>query len=135
MAHVFLDSNVLLRHLLQDVSEQAARATAYLEKVESGEVAARISDAVVMETVFVLERSVRATKREIRELVLPLLELRGLVLPGKRRFRRVFDLYADQNISFVDAYHVVQMKRWGIGDVVSFDRDFDRLVEVRRREP
>ena len=56
MALMFLDTNILLRHLLQDHPEQSPRATAYLARIEEGELRARIADAVIFETVFALQR-------------------------------------------------------------------------------
>lgn len=131
----FLDTNVLLRHLLADDPQQSPRATAYLRQVESGEMTVHTSDIVVFETVFTLQRQFGVAKADIREAVLPLLELSGVMLPGKRRYRRVFDLYADLNLPFADAYHVVLMQQQGLDHVVSFDRDFDRIPGLRRVEP
>ncbi len=135
MAEPFLDSNVILRHLLGDVPEQAERASQYLARIEKGEVRVWIADSVIMEIVFTLERSYGATKEEIREQVLPLLELPGIQLPGKRRFREVFDLYVDLRISFGDAYHAVTMRQMGLSEILSFDRELDRVPGVRRIEP
>lgn len=135
MALPFLDTNVLLRHLLQDDEQQSSRSTALLARIEAGEERVRIADTVVFETVFALQRQYRVPKGEIRDKVLALLELPGIVLPGKRRLREVFDLYADLNASFVDAYHVVLMKRLGLNQIISFDRGIDRIPGVDRTEP
>ena len=135
MALPFLDTNVLLRHLLQDEAEQSPRSTALLAKIESGEISVRIADTVVFETVFTLQRQYRVPKGEIRDKVLALLELRGIVLPGKRRFREVFDLYAGLNVSFAAAYHAVLMNRLALGSIISFDRGIDRLPGLDRIEP
>jgi predicted nucleic acid-binding protein len=59
----------------------------------------------------------------------------GIVLPAKRRLRRVFALYVERNIPFADAYHAVIAETLGSGEIVSFDRDFDRIPGVRRMEP
>jgi hypothetical protein len=60
----------------------------------------------------------------VKTSALPLLELPGIVLPGKRKFREVFRLYAERNISFADAYHVVMMRKLELTEIVSFDRGF-----------
>lgn len=83
MAPHFLDTNILLRHLLQDHPDQFPRSTAYLERIEAGEVQARISNTVIFETVFTLQRTNRRPKEKIRDSLLPLLELPGIILPGK----------------------------------------------------
>lgn len=131
----FLDTNILLRHLLQDHEDQSPRATDYLGSIERGEVEVETSDIVVFETVYVLERSYRQPKTMIRDIVLPLLELPGIVLRGKRRFRRVFDIYVERNLPFADAYHVALMEQRGLAEIVSFDTEFDRIEAVHRIEP
>jgi predicted nucleic acid-binding protein len=135
MAEQFLDTNILLRHFLQDVPDQSARATELIRRVEAGDVQVHISDIVIFEVVFTLTRSYRHPKAAVRDAVLALLDLPGFILPGKRRFHRVFDLYVDLNISFADAYHVVLMEQQKLEEVVSFDRDFDRVKTVKRVEP
>ena len=135
MAVHFVDTNILVRHLTQDHPDHSPRATAYLSRIERGEIEARLSDTVVFETVFTLQRSYRQPKAKIRDNLLPLLALPGIVLPGKRRWPRVFDLYVERNISFADAYHAVLMEQLGINEVVSFDTDFDRVPGITRIEP
>jgi predicted nucleic acid-binding protein len=135
MALPFVDTNILLRHLLDDHPEQSPRATAYLDRVERGEIQVRTADTVIFETVFTLQRQFHQPRSKIRDALLPLIELPGIVLPGKRRLRRAFDLYVNLNLSFADAYHVVLVERWGLNEIVTFDRGFDRVPEIRRREP
>jgi len=135
MSKQFLDTNIFLRHLLGDVPTQAERATAHFKAIEQGAVRSHISDIVVFEVVFTLERGYHRSKTEIQAAVLPLLELPGIVLPGKRKFREVFRLYVEQNISFADAYHVVMMRKLDLSEIVSFDRDFDRVADIKRVEP
>jgi uncharacterized protein len=131
----FLDTNIFLRHLLGDDPAQSPRATAYCQSIEQGLRTARISDIVVFKVVFTLERGYRRSKTEIQSAVLPLLELPGILLPRKRKFREVFRLYIDKNISFADAYHAVMMRKLNLSEIVSFDRDFDRIPAVTRVEP
>ena len=131
----FLDTNVLLRHLLQDHHEQSSHATEYLARIESGEIKARIADTVVFEAVFTLQRQYAVPRAEIRDKLLALLDLPGIVLPGKRLLHEVFDLYVDLNVSFVDAYHAILMRRLGLSEIVSYDRGFDRIAGIRRVEP
>jgi predicted nucleic-acid-binding protein len=128
----FLDTNIFLRHLLGDDPAQSPRATAYFQAIDQGLRRARISDIVVFEVVFTLERGYRRSKTEIQSAVLPLLELPGMLLPRKRKFREVFRLYIDKKISFADAYHAVMMRKLNFSEIVSFDRDFDRIPAVTR---
>jgi len=135
MAAAFLDTNILLCHLLQDDPEQSPRATAFLLWVENGEVEVQLADTVVLEIVFTLQRQYKKSRAGIRTNLLPLLELPGVVLLGKRKFRKVFALYVERNLPFADAYHAVLMEQLHLEEIVSFDTDFGKIPGIRRQEP
>ncbi len=72
----------------------------------------------------------------IRDGVLPIVLLPGMVLSGKQIYRRVFNWYAEhRRLSFADCYHAALVERQGLPAIISFDRDYDRLTEIRRIEP
>jgi predicted nucleic acid-binding protein len=135
MAQPFFDTNILLRHFLQDHPDQSPRATAYLQRIEQGEQQVVLSDVVVFETVFLLERRYRQPRARIQELVLDFLELPSVTLPGKRRYRAVFALYVNHRLPFADAYHVVLMRQLNLTDIVTFDQEFDTVPGIKRLEP
>ena len=135
MALPFLDTNILLRHLLHDVPDQSARYTAYLQRVERGEVQVRTADTVIFETVFTLQRTYKVPRADIAQALLPLIELPGIVLPNKRRFRTAFDLYLSLNLPFADAYHAAVMQSLKLTEIITFDREFNCVPGINRREP
>ena len=135
MPVAFLDTNVFLRHLLQDHQDHSPRATAFFARIERGELQARIADTVIFETVFTLERTYKQSKRRVRDTLLPLIELPGIVLASKGRMRQAFDFYVDHNISFADALHASVALSLRLKEIVSFDRGFDRLPGLDRLEP
>jgi predicted nucleic acid-binding protein len=54
---------------------------------------------------------------------------------GKPGLRRAFDLYVRfPSLSFADAYHAHLALERG-GEIVSFDRGFDKIPGVKRIEP
>ena len=134
MALPFLDTNILLRHLRQDDPILADKASAILARIEAGELQVITSDIVIFETVFTLQRTYRQSKTAIAEGVLPLLELPGISLPGKRLYRRVFEMYQQTSLGFADCYHVALMERLGLDEIISFDTGFDRITAIARRE-
>ena len=135
MMLAFVDTNIFVRHLTGDDPDQSPRATAYLRRVEKGELRVYTNDTVVFETVFTLERHYKQPKDKIRDTFLPLLELPSIILPGKRSLRKVFDLYVSLNLPFADAYHAVHMQRNKLTHIVSFDGHFDRVPGIQRLEP
>lgn len=130
----FLDTNILLRHLRQDDPVLSPKATAILTRIERGELQAQTSDIVIFEAVFTLQRAYRQPRERIAEALLQLIELPGIVLVGKRKYREVFTLYCAGPLGFADCFHVVLMKRMGLAEILSFDTDFERVAGIRRRE-
>jgi predicted nucleic acid-binding protein len=132
MALLFLDTNILLRHLLQDDPMQSPKASAFLSRIETGEVKVRTANTVIFETVFTLQKVYRRPKAAIRDALLPLLALPGIVLPHKQRYRKIFSLYVAHNLPFADAYHAVLMELLHLTEIVTFDTDFDKIKGITR---
>lgn len=136
MSTGLVDTNVLLRHILRDHPDFSPRATAFVGRVERGEEIATLADTVVFETVFVLQSFNKLPRAVIRDAVLPIILLPGMILGGKQLYRRVFDWYVEhRRLSFADCYHAALVERQGLPAVISFDRGYDRLSEIRRIEP
>jgi predicted nucleic-acid-binding protein len=135
MLESFLDANVILRHLLQDHVEHSPRATSVIRRIEQGNVRVRTISYVVFEVVFTLERSYKLPKSDIAAAVIPIVNLPGILLPNKRLFNLAFDVYVRHNVPFADSYYAAFMHLRGMTDIISFDRDFDRIPGITRTEP
>lgn len=133
----FLDTNILLRHLTGDDPAKGEACRALLLRVERGEEMVETSDMVVAEVVFVLQspRHYGLSRDEVRNLVAPLIGLRGLRLPDKSLYPRTFALYCANRISFPDAFNTAYMEGRGLTEIYSYDTDFGRVEGLRRLEP
>ncbi|MDP2948411.1 MAG: PIN domain-containing protein [Chloroflexota bacterium] len=132
----FLDTNIILRFLLRDEEAKFQRCFDLLKRAERGEEKLETSDLVISEVVWVLESKPYSLDRDrIRDLVLPIVQLRGLRLSGKRVFERAFQVYGDKAIDFIDAYNAATMERRGLNEIYSYDADFERVEGIKRLEP
>lgn len=133
----FVDTNVFLRHVLNDDPRKSPACLALLQSIEQGRVDGWTSELVISEVVFVLgnKRSYDFGREVIRDALLPLIELSALKVPNRRLYRRVFELYTSLPIDYVDAYHVALMESRGETELYSYDADFDRVPSLRRLEP
>lgn len=132
----FLDTNIFIRHLANDEPNHSPRATAYFDRIQHGDLTARTANTVVFETVFVSERFYQLPRQYIRDTFMLLLDLPGIVLPGKEEVRAAFDLYVGRPaLSFADCYHVALMKHLSLTEIVSFDMGFDNVPDITRIEP
>jgi len=103
--------------------------------VEAGDVRVRLLDTVVFETVFTLEKHFNRSKRDIKDNLLPIIDLPDVVSSSKRRLREAFALYVDRNISFGDALHVRVALDEEDGQIITFERAIGRIPGVKRTEP
>ena len=133
----FLDTNIVLRHLLRDDPQFAPACLALFQAIERGEVAVWTSDLVIAEVVFVLsnKRTYNVDRETIRDSLLPIIELPGIKLANKRLYRRVFALYTSLPLDYIDAYHAALMEQRESRELYSYDTHFDRLPGVRRLAP
>lgn len=66
----------------------------------------------------------------------PLLLLPGLRLPDRAVYLDAFDIYETlPRFDFEDAVIVAHMRRQRVGELLSYDRDFDAVPGIRRVEP
>lgn len=133
----FLDTNIFLRHLINDDSQRSPACLALIEGIEKGRLIAWTSDLVIAEIVFVLSNKYTydLDRETIRDLLLPLINLPGLKLPRKRLYRQVFELYTTLAIDYVDAYHAALIETSEERELYSYDMDFDRIAGITRLEP
>jgi predicted nucleic acid-binding protein len=130
-----LDTNVVLRHLLQDHADHSPRATAMLTRIGVGDLSVHVTASVFFEAVFTLERQQRVPKSQIRAALVLILAIPGLLVHERSRLERALDLFVERNIPFVDAYLVATMEDLGSTQIISFDRHFDRIPGIERVEP
>lgn len=134
----WLDTNVIIRYLTRDDPVKAAAAMTMLRRVASGEEQVRTCEAIISEACYVLSSRAlyRMTHADVRARLVPIINLRGLRLPGTRLYLRALDIYADdQALDFEDALCVAYMEREAIGEIYSWDTDFDGVPGITRIEP
>ncbi len=137
MANPYLDANVIVRPIVQDDPARAALCRTYLSKLETGQETADLVEATLAEVVYVLgsPRRYHLARNDIRAYLSGVLMFPGVSIAHKGTYLRALDWYATLNIDFEDALIAAHVERTGAAAVVSFDRDFDRIPGIARREP
>lgn len=135
MKQAYIDTNILLRFITAAPAEQAVQARNLFAAAEREEVRLILDEIIVAETVWVLSSFYKFDKREIKEVMLPILTNEGIELSNKRDILLALTLYADMNVDFADALVSVHMSRSGVPDIVTYDKHFDRLPGVNRVSP
>ncbi|CAN5503545.1 PIN domain-containing protein [soil metagenome] len=141
MIHV--DTNIILRYLLDPANEaeaEMARASQDLfKRVDAGSETITTSEAILTEVVYVLQsnRWYNLSESEISERFKPIIQLPGLHISNKRRYLRALDIFVTHapHLDFEDAILVAIVEAENPPVLYSFDRDFDRVPQIERREP
>jgi predicted nucleic acid-binding protein len=132
----FLDTNVILRHILQDYPEQAIACGKLFAQIEAGAIAVRTLDTVIFESVFTLSGRYGVPRDVIARALGLLVSLPAILLPAKEISPEVFALLvATRRLSFPDAYHLVATRHLGLDTIISFDRGLRGVDGVTRVEP
>jgi predicted nucleic acid-binding protein len=132
---VFLDTNILIYHLTGIDKAKSERCRELLHLAERNEVDLVASELVIAEAVWLLQYRLALTRERIRDILGPIVRLPGLHLPNKQLWPVIFDVFCEKRVDFVDAYHAVAMKRAGVTQIYSYDKDFDRIEGVQRLTP
>lgn len=130
-----IDTNIFLRYLTGDDPEKGRDVLELLKRLERNREKATTNLLVIFETVFTLEKSYKVGKSEIRDLLTPILELRGLRFSEANTVLDALDIFSKKNISFADAFNAAFMQAHGIREIYSYDGDFDKIDGIERIEP
>jgi len=128
---VFIDTNVLVRHLTGDPPDLAARASRFL----TGSDVLLLTDVILAEIVYVLASVYRASRPDIARALRAILAFGAIRVVDVELLQRAVEVYEHDRLDFPEAYLVACAERAGVGTIASFDRSIVRVATVRRIEP
>lgn len=133
---MLVDTNVFLRHLLQDIPDHATRATALLHEANDGKVALFASVTVFIELTHFLNRTQKVPRKPIVAALLDILGNQGLSTDHPTAIREALFLWERHGpLSFPDCFHLALTRKLGMTKVYTFDRKMDRYPGVTLIEP
>jgi predicted nucleic-acid-binding protein len=127
---IALDTNVLVRFLVQDHPSQAKLATKVIDQL-TDDARGFVSREVLIELVWVLERGYRLGRDEIAAAIEGLLTATELQIEGSDEVGSAVDLYRNDGFGFADLMIAAAARRVGAAELVTFDRKAARLPGVR----
>ena len=111
-----LDTNIVLRFLLGDVKEQSDKAEKLIESTQT-----YVTDIVVVETIYVLEKTIGLPRSDITQLINAFLGFANVV-HSPYFLLDTIALYADKpELSIVDCYAVMESKAYK-NKLATFDK-------------
>ncbi len=116
-----IDTNVLVRYLVQDDKRQAAAANKILDKVSDIN-PAFINNIVMCETVWVLLRAYKYEKKIIIKAMEQILSTSGIEFENAEGIRKALRHYTNGNADFSDYLIAETNKKNGAKTTYTFDR-------------
>ena len=122
-----LDTNILVRYVMQDDPVQSATATAWIEERLSPENQGFISVVAIAETVWVLDRTYGVADQDIAAAIERLLQADVLVIENEQQVFAATIVLKDNRGSFADALIAALGVKAGCSCTLTFDRGALRL--------
>ena len=133
MVVYFVDSNVFFYAKIFDRVYGGACA-GVLDKIERGELEAVTSTLVVVELANALRKY--GLGDEVRDVVDAVFSLDMRVFEvDSIDVRTAASIFDEFRVSPYDCVHAAVMKKAGVVDIISADRDFDKIEWIKRRDP
>ena len=121
-----LDTNVLIRYLVRDNPAQADAARVLLEGLTVGN-PGYICREVMIEVVWVLERSYRFSREQIASIVIDLIDTDSLVIEDDNDVAQCAIAYHQGGADFSDLMILAAANRVGAQPLYTFDQRFSRV--------
>jgi predicted nucleic-acid-binding protein len=128
----FVDTNVFLRFITNDIPEQAGAVERLFKSAVSGEIQLITNELVIAEIVWTLETYYKIPKKRIKGDILAILNTPGLTVNNDDIIIQAIAWYEEKNIDFIDAYNASWMLLHDVKEIYSFDeRHFRRIADVK----
>ncbi|MFC1600488.1 PIN domain-containing protein [Patescibacteria group bacterium] len=127
MKKISLDTNAVLRFLLNDVSSQHKKVKTLVTKASRKEIALNIPEIVVFETIFALTTYYGFDKNRVIDAVETITSAHYLDVENRKFFLEGINLFRQSKVEFVDCFLVAKCTHGGY-ELFSFDKKLLKLI-------
>jgi predicted nucleic-acid-binding protein len=129
-----LDTNILVRWLVDDDSAHSARVQRLFESALASRTPLFVSSTVMLELEWVLRSRYRFDKAAVLRTFNALLDTQELEFQTEAALERALHLYRQGTAEFADCFHAGQCVAADRAPLLSFDQKAARLPDVRLLE-
>lgn len=123
-----IDTNTLLRFLLQDIPKQAEVTEQKLRQAKSGKVELIIPQIIIFEIVFNLSSVYKFGKEMIIDRLKTILSTPYIKIQDYQLFDMALQIFQKNNIDFVDCFLIAYAKEKD-ATVFTFDKKLKKVLE------
>jgi predicted nucleic-acid-binding protein len=124
-----LDTNVLLRFLLDDHPELSQAAAGLFQQAADGKCLLILTDLGVAEAVWVLTSYYKLERQTVAESLAKMIVKAGIQCPTQESVLDALTRFKASNCDFFDCYLAAQASALGVA-VASFDKDMKKFEDV-----
>lgn len=121
------DTNVIVRYLLGETTDQARIATELLDQTISGQMKVIILEAVFVEVIFVLSKIYKVPRLELSQTMSNFLQYRGIINEAKNIWLLALEIYKTTNLHIVDCLLAAKATQSKI-QLVTFDAQLTKIM-------
>lgn len=133
-APFLVDTNVILRFLLNDHAVHSEAARRLVERAEKREITLEIPFITVTEVVFTLRSFYKKKRNMIADEIIKILNTPGMNFRGPAWVLDALEEFGKRKVSFGDACIAAEARVFEI-PVMSFDKDLDGFDGIVKFEP
>ena len=126
-----LDTNVVLRLLLNDDPKQRLRAASAIAQAKKSDITVTITLAVVLELEWVLRSSAKMGKAQILSVFNLLLESYDIEIDNEKVLEQALHIYDGSAADFAECLFLAQYQRMGCHTMLTFDNKAARMTGVQ----
>lgn len=124
----YVDTNVYIKYLFDDGSEEHEKAVSVFKKAHQGKIRLIFLREVMLEIEFVLKRKLKLDKQARSEAIMSLLYSPFVDVVDRDLMLKVFTKYYETSVDLVDVLVFMSAYEHNTSEL-SFDRDMSRLAK------
>jgi predicted nucleic-acid-binding protein len=125
---ILVDANYIIRFFSKEPDEHYQKSKEFFEDLTRDKVKVIISEGVLMECFFVLNKFYKYSRDEVVEMLITIMSFKNVVNEDKHIILTALSILKDKNIDFIDALLCAKSKLLGY-EVKSFDKDLKKCLE------
>jgi predicted nucleic-acid-binding protein len=127
---IALDTNILVRLLTRDDHKQAEKVRLLFEAHSDANDAFFVSDVVLAELTWTLERAYGFDRAEIGNTIKAMTENSTLAFESRDVLRLAYDIFESATVGFADCLIVARAQSRGCSSLVTFDKAMRTIPQV-----
>lgn len=130
MKKVFIDTNLFIRYLVNDVPSQADQVDRLFDLAEDGQIALITGPPVFFEIAWTLKSFYGMDRKGIYECLSAIIGIPGLEIPDLEIIEDTLELYNNTSADFSDAYIAVLSKSLKADEIATFNLKHFKSLDV-----